>query len=521
MSVLAGDTRLGVLLGQAVGDALGAGTEFQSAAEIGRRHGQVQAEYVQGVNPGFKPGEFTDDTQMALCILGGYWDARLHGADLLDATLKRFQAWADARPPDIGIATRGSLSASRQDGLMGGFREWAGSGYQSAGNGALMRASASVVAGSRGDALRREAVLLAMLTHPDPRSLLACWAFVAVLEACLDGAVPADAWRSALDELDDAAPDAWIVDVAGAERAQRVLEHLPSGRAAVREAVERGLTGRWRSQSGFVIDTLEAVVAGSLAPTFLDGILPIVARGEDSDTVAAIAGAVLGARGLLPPSHLLGGLRCYSSWPTWPAGESLARPVLAAFVPPFSDVPATSPDDPDDEELTAYRLLRTLPPFECDDVGMNVTAGRAPLFRRDVWRMRAGGVTHVLDLREDHEWNERGRRGASAVEEIRRLGMVRFAVTVLDMGAPSLADLDAAVSFIEAARHLGGTVYVHCRAGQERTAGVLAAWYARARQCSVAEALERLREHRPIFHPNPGQVAAAHAWLLRERERGR
>jgi ADP-ribosyl-[dinitrogen reductase] hydrolase len=508
------DRRQAILIGKAVGDALGAGTEFQTPDQIARRSGEVRG-YVQGVNHGFAPGEFTDDTHMALCILGGYWDARLRGQDLLDATLRRFQEWRAARPPDIGNATQSALMASRQHGLAGGVQSWEQSGFSAAGNGALMRAAASVVAGSRGEALRTEAIELAMLTHPDPRSLDACWVLVATLEALIDGATPAEAWRSALDEAERAKLDQPIHARFGLHRGILIRERLPEARAAVRDAVERGLTGQWRSQRGYVIDTLEAAVAASLAPSFLDGILPIVARGDDSDTVAAIAGALLGARGLLPPDDLVDGLRCNFKWPTWPPGETRGWPTLAAFVPPRSDREAPLPTDSDPEAEAIGYVMPILRSFTWDEIAPGVHAGRAPIFRRDVWRLRAGGVTHVLDLREEHEWDGPGRRGGSAIAEIDALGLPRLQVAIRDMGTPRSDDLDQAVAFMDAALHLGGAVYVHCRAGVQRTGAIAAAWYARQQRCSIDEAVERLRERRPDFEPMAFQVAAARSWLAR------
>ena len=169
---------------------------------------------------------------MALCILGGYWDARLRGEDLLEATLRRFQEWRAARPPDVGTTTLDALLASRQHGLAGGFVSWEQSGYSAAGNGALMRAAASVVAGSRGDTLRREAVDLAMLTHPDPRSLGACWALV------VDAGRAARRGRAGRrlarrpGEVDKAKLDRPIQDRFGAHRGALVRERLPEARAA-------------------------------------------------------------------------------------------------------------------------------------------------------------------------------------------------------------------------------------------------------------------------------------------------
>ena len=103
--------RLAVLLGQAVGDALGAGTEFQTPQEISQKYGEVTG-YVQGVNYDFAPGEFTDDTHMALCILGGYWDQRVRGDDLLEATLRRFQG--HHQRPTRPQATRIRVGEHRQ-----------------------------------------------------------------------------------------------------------------------------------------------------------------------------------------------------------------------------------------------------------------------------------------------------------------------------------------------------------------------------------------------------------------------
>ncbi|MCC7367736.1 MAG: ADP-ribosylglycohydrolase family protein [Chloroflexi bacterium] len=504
--------RLGILLGKAVGDALGAGTEFQTPDQITRRHGTVTG-YVQGVNQDFAPGEFTDDTHMALCILGAYWDRAVRGDDLLVATLKRFQAWRAARPPDIGNATQGALLSSRQHGLSGGFLQWEQSGYASAGNGGLMRAATSAVAGSRGEALRTEAIQLSMLTHPDPRSLGACRVLVVALEAILDGADVVDAWKLGVDELAKAKLDVPIQEQFGGHRAALIRERLPEARKAVRAAVEHGLTGAWRSQSGFVIHTLEAAVAASLAPSYLEGILPIVARGDDSDSVAAVAGAVLGARGLLPPDELIDGLRCNFAWPTWPPDEVRGWPALAAFVPPRPDAAPTSPDDEDAEEVEFRRFQPLLPPFEFDEIAPNVYAGRAPLFQREVWQLRAAGITHILDLREEREWATAGYRGRSAIAEIDALGLTRLHVPVTDVTAPMPHHLDDAVAFIEAALHVGGTVYLHCRAGMQRTASVAGAWYARQQRCSVMDAMRQLRQRRPAFEPLPDQMQAAQRWV--------
>ena len=80
--------------------------------------------------------------------------------------------------------------------------------------------------------------------------------------------------------------------------------------------------------------------------------------------------------------------------------------------------------------------------FTSDEIAPGVHAGRAPIFRRDVWRLRALGVTHILDLREDHEWDGPGRRGGSAIAEIDLLGLARLRVAIADRPECRLGPLE-------------------------------------------------------------------------------
>ncbi|MGI5863844.1 MAG: ADP-ribosylglycohydrolase family protein [Myxococcales bacterium] len=60
------DRALGALLGQAAGDALGTTVEFESRQAIARRYPQGLREIVGGGPFGLKPGQITDDTELAL-----------------------------------------------------------------------------------------------------------------------------------------------------------------------------------------------------------------------------------------------------------------------------------------------------------------------------------------------------------------------------------------------------------------------------------------------------------------------
>ena len=104
------DRAAGVLLGLACGDALGAGYEFQPA----RIHGE-RVDMVGGGGFGWAPGEWTDDTSMAVAIA----ETSSTGVDLrsfaaLDAITVRFVNWArDA--PDVGIQTGAVLRSIAGD----------------------------------------------------------------------------------------------------------------------------------------------------------------------------------------------------------------------------------------------------------------------------------------------------------------------------------------------------------------------------------------------------------------------
>jgi protein tyrosine phosphatase (PTP) superfamily phosphohydrolase (DUF442 family) len=154
-----------------------------------------------------------------------------------------------------------------------------------------------------------------------------------------------------------------------------------------------------------------------------------------------------------------------------------------------------------------------LPPFQYDRVAPRVWAGRNPLTALDVQALRREGITHILDLRQPEEWAP-PRFGEEALLEIERLGLVRRHLPITDMGAPLSSDLDEAVSFLEAVLAEPRTgVYVHCRAGMERTAAVLVAWWVKRHGCSYEAALAALREGRPILRPLPVQEAAVRNWL--------
>ena len=102
------DRAAGVLLGGAVGDALGVPYEFATPP------GPTELAEMKGGGLGnFAPGEWSDDTSMAVAIA----EVAATGADLtteaaLDEIARGFLRWFDSGPPDIGIQTSAVLRLS-------------------------------------------------------------------------------------------------------------------------------------------------------------------------------------------------------------------------------------------------------------------------------------------------------------------------------------------------------------------------------------------------------------------------
>jgi ADP-ribosylglycohydrolase len=273
------DRARGVLLATAAGDALGAGYEFGPPLPPGA------PVTMKGGGPfGWAPGEWTDDTSMALVIA----QAAAGGADLRttaarDAVTARWADWA-RHAPDVGAQTASVLGAVR-DGTaaqaLAASRALHERTGRTAGNGSLMR-TAPVALAFLGDpaGLTEAAAALSALTHYDPGAGEACvlWCH-AIRHAVLTGGLDA---RAGLGQLPPASRARWSGLLTDAEHAATsdftsngwVVEALQAAWCAIAVTVPPGAPA-----AGHLRLALEEAVRG----------------GRDTDTVAAIAGGLLGA----------------------------------------------------------------------------------------------------------------------------------------------------------------------------------------------------------------------------------
>ncbi|MFK5645232.1 ADP-ribosylglycohydrolase family protein [Ornithinimicrobium sp. LYQ121] len=281
------DRAAGVLLGQACGDALGVPYEFAS-----RRFDPVTGPQMVGGGLGsYAPGEWSDDTQMAACI------ARVSatGQDLttpaaLDAVAKGFLRWLADGPADIGSQTSAVLHSTLRhagDGrphavMTDAARRLHERSGRTAGNGALMRTA--VVGLTRladRDATARAARAVAALTHHDPLAGDSCvlWS-EAVRRAVVDGVLDL---RGGLDLLPAEHQGFWTETI---DRAEQDDPSTFTGNGYTVTALQAA----WAS----IHHTLPTSDPG---PDHLRAALhTAIGIGHDTDTVAAIAGGLLGAR---------------------------------------------------------------------------------------------------------------------------------------------------------------------------------------------------------------------------------
>ena len=248
-----------VLLGSAVGDALGATTEFMNPAQIREEFG-VHKDIVGGGWLNLNPGQVTDDTEMTLCVARaiaakGEWD--------LVGIADRFAQWLEGNPVDVGSTCRRGIeryNAMRQLQVPPGRKD--------AGNGAAMRmAPVALFSIGNEERMARLALEQARLTHNHPFSDAACITVGIMIQWGILG-YPERMLRSVANELVDRHPEF-----------EFRFEEYGGGATA------------------YVVDTMRTVLdAFFTTDGFEDCLVKTVNRGDDADTTASIAGAIAGAR---------------------------------------------------------------------------------------------------------------------------------------------------------------------------------------------------------------------------------
>ena len=250
-----------VLIGLALGDAFGAPVEFEPPDSIAPQRSRLEA-FPGGGPFGWAPGEFTDDTQMALVLAQHLLD---YGTVEPQALAEAFADWSvSAR--DVGSQTAAVLRRVRD-----GFT-WSEAvtvlSPDAAGNGSLMRVAPVALLARTRDAAMELAAAQSAVTHPNALCVDACRVYSAALWDSLEGE------RVPLERYAALAREAEVAEAVGRSR-----DPLPP------------------RMSGYVVDTLAgALWAVAGATDFADAVWRAVSLGRDADTVGAISGALTAAR---------------------------------------------------------------------------------------------------------------------------------------------------------------------------------------------------------------------------------
>jgi ADP-ribosylglycohydrolase len=296
------DRLKGALLGLALGDALGFVVE---AAPPEQASFYVQDWLLAGraaewAHPDFPFGQYSDDTQLARALLLGGRDAG--GWDSAAFARRVAELFRDGRDVGAGPGTR--AAAHR---LLAGV-EWesAGTPPPYAGNGSAMRvAPLGVLFQWDLGMLRSAAASQSRVTHLDPRC---AGASVAVAGAAALAARP-----GVLDPRMLLAELAELValengEVAATVRGLDAWVGLSPAEAAARlraSGLDPGHVDPWRGISSFVMPSLAwSLYAFLHSPDdYWTTVCTAIAVGGDTDTMAAMAGGIAGARagvGALP-----------------------------------------------------------------------------------------------------------------------------------------------------------------------------------------------------------------------------
>ena len=228
----------GAIYGFAIGDAMGATTEFMDAKQIQKKYGQV-IDIIGGGWLGLHPGEITDDTQMTMCVMSAIMRRPKTIEQFIKNCESNFIYWVNSNPKDIG----GQCSRAIHD-LMFGRKVKVDN--KALGNGSLMRAMPLAVLD-----LPFYNIMQGRITHNN--------------QQCSN--IILEYSRLIQDYMNDKMVYKYTDKIKG------LLE-----------------------PSGYIVNTFNNSVYWSTMDSFEDAIIGAVNHGGDADTIAAITGSLAGAK---------------------------------------------------------------------------------------------------------------------------------------------------------------------------------------------------------------------------------
>jgi ADP-ribosylglycohydrolase len=298
------DRKLGAIFGLATGDALGEPYEFKPPVS-------AETPITFDYNDNWHPGQWTDDTAMAIAIMQSWVEfGRIDSTQALDDLVARWLEWSKTAP-DCGVQTRlvfQTMTEPTADAASDAAKRVHDEIGRSGGNGSLMRTSPLAFFKGADDELVNLITRVSKLTHYDDDAAHACIVWVFTMRHAIEtGRLD---FEPGLAQLPEAVRGAWRSYIEEAKTSQPVdFEN-----------------------NGWVIAAFKAAASAVFLGQFdlFKGLEMAVRSGFDADTVAAIAGSLLGAlHGLYQvPEEVKAILH---GWPNYSSNElvDLSRSVIA------------------------------------------------------------------------------------------------------------------------------------------------------------------------------------------------
>jgi protein-tyrosine phosphatase len=157
------------------------------------------------------------------------------------------------------------------------------------------------------------------------------------------------------------------------------------------------------------------------------------------------------------------------------------------------------------------RVSRWFRSYGFAEVDDRLAIGAYPLDAADVGMLASHAVRHVLNLAQDEEYRPAQHEAVTAAYEV--LGIEEQRLDVVDYGhlPPELLE-QAVTTVLGWLEQDDGTVYVHCRAGWQRSAAVAAGVVAIRDGLEIDDALAAVKRRKKTADPLPHQVDDLHAW---------
>jgi ADP-ribosyl-[dinitrogen reductase] hydrolase len=248
----------GAYLGLAIGDALGATTEFMTPGEIKFNHG-LHDKICGGGWLNLKPGQVTDDTEMTLALGETIIQNQ---AVIAEKVAQSFSDWMRTKPVDIGHTVRRGIIQFRNNGT-----SQVPENEHDAGNGACMRCLpiALYYWNKPLQQMIQASRVQSHVTHHSPVADAGTEAVLQMLTCALN-----DGSKTEMQKIAD----------------DLVKQHK----------IYRYDQRKVENPGGWIVETLQAVFQAFFQfQNFKDTLVDVVNRGGDADTTGAIAGMLAGA----------------------------------------------------------------------------------------------------------------------------------------------------------------------------------------------------------------------------------